>query len=147
MVGPHVKLATLMAVIGFVFTSRPWLNFLNKLGPEKGLVLKNVIVVALIFTAHAIDRSVALPHWRALGVFLMYIAFMMIFNYQSDWIEESGSDNVGDQTVDGAVYHRARTTLNLGPEMSRMVTFVVVPFVLAFFSSKIIRNGQKMNLN
>ena len=143
----NLKLASLIAVAGFIFSSRPWLNFLNKLTPEKGLVVKNVVVLIIIFLMHFIDPSVAVPHIRAAGVFLIYVAFMMIFNYQSDWIAESGSDDVGDQTVDGAVYHRTREVLHFSPEIARLVTFVMVPFVLAFAGSKLLKNGQKVRMD
>jgi len=143
----HLKLAALIAASGFIFTSRPWLNFLHKFEPEKGLLIKNAVILTVLFLMHVIDPSVALPHIRAAGVFLIYVAFMMIFNYQSDWIEESGSGNVGDQTADGAVYHRAREDLNLKPELARLVTFVLVPFVLVFAGSRLLRNGQKMRLD
>ena len=143
----HLKLAALVAASGFIFTSRPWLNFLHKFKPEKGILIKNAVILTVIFLMHLMDPSVSVPHVRAAGVFLIYVAFMMIFNYQSDWIDESGSENVGDQTVDGAVYHRARETLNLKPELARLVTFVLVPFVLVFAGSRIIRNGQKMHLD
>ena len=88
-----------------------------------------------------------MPHTKAAGVFLIYVAFMMIFNYQSDWIEESGSENVGDQTADGAVYHRTREALNLSPELARLVTFVLVPFLLVFAGSRLVRNGQKVRMD
>jgi len=143
----HLKLALVFAVAGLIFTSRPWLNFLNKLEPEKGLLVKNVVVLAVIFMLHVIDPNIALPHLKAAGVFLIYIAFMIIFNYQSDWIEESGSEDVGDQTVDGAVYHRARETLHLSPDVARLVTFVLVPGLLAFAGSRLMRNGQKLRID
>lgn len=143
----HLKLAGLIALAGLVFTSRPWLQFLNKMSPEAGLLLKNIIVFGIIYLLHFTDGAVALPHRSALGIFLIYVAFMMIFNYQSDWIAESGSDDVGDQTVDGAVYHRAREVARLSPDVSRLVTFVLVPFVLAFAGSRLMKRGQKMNLD
>jgi hypothetical protein len=143
----HLKLALVFAVAGLIFTSRPWLNFLNKLEPEKGLLVKNVVVLAVIFMLHVIDPNITLPHLKAAGVFLIYIAFMIIFNYQSDWIEESGSEDVGDQTVDGAVYHRARETLHLSPDVARLVTFVLVPGLLAFAGSRLVRNGQKLRID
>ena len=93
------------------------------------------------------DREVAAPRSQAIGIFLIYIAFLMIFNYQSDWIDESGSENVSRQTVDGAVYNRARTTLNLDPDSSRVITFVVVPFILVLFGSRLIKNRKLVNLD
>lgn len=143
----HLKLAGLIALAGLVFTSRPWLQFLNKLSPEVGLAVKNLVVFSVIYMMHIIEPSVALPHLRALGVFLIYVAFMMVFNYQSDWIAESGSDDVGDQTVDGAVYRRARETLNFSPELARLLTFVVVPGLLVFAGSGLVKRGQRMNLD
>lgn len=138
----HIKLASFMALMGLVFTSRSWLNFLHKLSPEVGLLLKSAVVLMVIYAMHFIDGLVTTPHKQVLGLFLIYTAFLMIFNYQSDWIEESGSENVGDQTVDGALYHRARTTMNLSPEYARVLTFVVAPFVLVLGASRLLRNGQ-----
>jgi hypothetical protein len=135
-----------MALVGLVFTSRSWLNFLNKLSPEVGLFLKSAAVLAVIYAMHSIDGTITTPHIQTLGVFLIYIAFLIVFNYQSGWIEESGSANVAEQTVDGAVYHRARTTLNLSPESARILTFVVAPFVLVLGASRLLRNGQYIKL-
>jgi hypothetical protein len=143
----HLKLASLFAVAGLVFTSRTWLNFLHKFKPETGLLIKNAVVLFIIFIMHLIDPSVSVPHIRATGVFLIYVAFMMIFNYQSDWIEESGSGNVEDQTVDGAVYHRARETFKFSPEIARLATFVIVPFVLVLVGSRLVKNGQKVRMD
>ena len=143
----HLKVAGLIALAGLVFTSRPWLQFLNKMSPEAGLAVKNIVVFSIIYLLHFTDGAVALPRRSALGIFLIYVAFMMIFNYQSDWIAESGSDDVGDQTVDGAVYHRARETFHFSPEMARLLTFVLVPFALAFVGSRLVKRGQRMNLD
>lgn len=143
----HLKLASLIAASGFIFTSQTWLNFLHKFKPETGMLIKNAVVLFVIYLTHLIDPSVSLPHVKAAGAFLIYLAFMMIFNYQSDWIEESGSGNVGDQTVDGAVYHRTRENMNLSPELARLVTFVLVPFVLVFAGSRLVKNGQKLRMD
>jgi hypothetical protein len=142
----HIKLAGLMALAGLVFTSRTWLNFLHKLSPEFGLVLKSFVVLVVIYAMHFMDGVVATPHKQAIGLFLIYTSFMMIFNYQSDWIDDSGSSNVGDQTVDGALYHRARETLGMGPESARVLTFVVAPFFLVLGASRLLRNGQNVTL-
>lgn len=84
---------------------------------------------------------------QALGVLLVYVAFNIIFNYQSGWISDAGASNVERQTPDGAVYHRARTNLNLNPDLARLVTFVIVPFAMVLGGSKLLRNGQNLNLN
>jgi hypothetical protein len=95
-----------------------------------------------------VDPTLKLEHkTQALGVVMILASFNIIFNYQSEWIDESGSGNVQIQTPDGAIYHRSRTNLNLNPEMARLVTFVLVPFALVLGGSKLVRNGTKLNIN
>ena len=143
----HLQLAVGIAIVGFIFTSRPWLQTLHGLSPEAGFVAKVIAMISAILILYWIDPTIKIVHHvQAIGVLMVYTAFMMIFNYQSDWIEDSGSENVGDQTVDGAIYNRSRTILNLNPELARLMTFVVAPFLFTYFGSKFIRSGQKINV-
>jgi hypothetical protein len=142
----HVRLAGAVALAGLVFTSRTWLQWIGTLGPEAGLLVKNLIIFAVIYLLHFVDGLVGPPRRQALGFLLMYIAFDVIFNYQSDWIKEVRADNVERQTPDGAIYHRARGA-GLGPDAARVVTFVVAPFLLFMAGSFIVRRGSKLNLD
>lgn len=142
----NLKLASVMAVIGLIFTSRPWLNWLGTLSPEAGLFLKYTLILFIILSLHVMDPTVDKPRRQALGVFAIYVAFMLIFNYQSDWIEESGSSGVEVQSPDGVVYHRARTTFGMKPETARIVSFVILPSLLVLVGSKLVKNGQKLKL-
>lgn len=144
----HIRLAAVIALIGFVFTSRPWLRWLHTLGPEIGLFIKHVMILISIFVLSQIDPRIKfVHHGQAFGVLLLYVAFVMIFNYQSDWIQDINADNVGDQTIDGAVYHRSREILKLSPEMSRLVTFVVIPFVLVLIGSRLVNSKRIVNID
>lgn len=143
----HVKLAGVVAAVGFVFTSKPWLQWLNKFGPEAGLVIKNLIIVAIIFMIHSIDQGVNLPKVKNLGFFMIYMAFMMIFNYQSKWISDAGAPNVESQTPDGATYHRVQTIFNFSPELSRVITFVMIPFLLVFLGGQVAGTGRHVSLD
>jgi len=140
----HVGLAAGVAVAGLVFTSRTWLGLINTLGPEAGLIVKNFIILFVIYLLHFVDGLIGQPHQQALGFLLVYVSFSMIFNYQSEWISDSGAENVERQTPDGAVYHRVRN-LGLNPDSARIVTFVIVPFVLFLVGSQFIKRG-KLNL-
>ena len=144
----HLRLAAAFALVGFIFTSKLWLRWLHGLGPEHGLVAKWVAILGAIFLLDWADPSLRLEHkTQALGVIMVLAAFNMIFNYQSEWIDDSGSENVQIQTPDGALYHRARTNLGLNPDMARILVFVLVPFLLVFFGSRLVRNGTKLNIN
>jgi hypothetical protein len=144
----HIRLAAAFALVGFIFTSKLWLRWLHGLGPEHGLVVKWVAILGAILLLDWADPTLKLEHrTQALGVVMVLAAFNMIFNYQSEWIDESGSGNVQIQTPDGALYRRARTILGLNPDMARLFVFVLVPFVLVFFGSRLVRNGSKINVN
>lgn len=143
----HILLASVIALIGFVFTSRPWLQWLNTLGPEVGLFIKHAIILTCIFVLARVDPRIKFAHHgQAVGVLILYVAFVMIFNYQSDWIQDAKADNVGDQTIDGAIYHRSRETLKLSPEVSRMLTFVVIPFILVLVGSRLVNGKRNVNI-
>jgi hypothetical protein len=144
----HLRLALAFAIVGFVFTSKLWLRWLHGLGPEHGLAVKWVAILGSILLLDWADPSLKLEHkTQALGVVMVLVAFNMIFNYQSEWIDDSGSGNVQVQTPDGALYRRARTNLGLDPDTARLFVFVLVPFVLVFFGSRLVRNGSKINVN
>jgi len=144
----HLRLAMVMAITGFLFTSRTWLNFLQKFGPEIGLLVKYISIVITIFILDLADPTIKLAQpRRALGAVLVAMAFLMIFNYQSQWVEDAGAEKIEIQTPDGAVYYRARNVLKLEPESARILTFVVVPFLLVLAGSRLVRKGQKLNVD
>jgi hypothetical protein len=142
----HVKLAGAVALAGLVFTSRTWLGMINTLGPEAGLAVKNIIIFIVIYILNAVDGVVGPPRRQALGYLLMFIAFNIIFNYQSGWIKEARAENVERQTPDGAIYHRVRGA-GLGPDAARIVTFVLAPFLLFLVGSFVFKRSQKLNLD
>lgn len=141
----HLQLAGILALTGFIFTSKPWLQWLNTLSPEFGLLVKNVVILLILIMLHSTDSIIGTPHIQALGVLLMYTAFTIIFNYQSGWIDDAGAPNIELETPDGAIYERTRTILGLKPENARLVTFVVVPFVLFLVGSNLVRR-QKVSI-
>ena len=144
----HLRLAASMAALGFVFTSRPWLQWLNTLSPEIGLFVKHLLILLSIVLLSSLDPSIKFVHHRqVIGVLLIYVSFVMIFNYQSDWVQDANAEDVGDQTLDGAMYRRSREVLKLSPEVSRLLTFVVVPFLLVLVGSRFVHPGQKLNID
>jgi hypothetical protein len=139
----HLRLAGAIAATGFVFTSKPWLRFLDRLSPEVGLILKNIIIFLVIFGLHYVDGLIGPPHRQALGFLLMYSAFNIIFNYQSHWITDVGAENVEHQTPDGALYERARSLFS--PDISRLVVFVLIPFIFILTGSTLIPKRVKLD--
>ena len=144
----HLRLALAFALVGFIFTSKVWLNLLHNLGPEQGLAVKWVAILGSILLIDMVDPTIKLEHkTQALGVVMVLASFNIIFNYQSEWIVESGAENIEIQSPDGALYHRARKNLGLNPDVARILVFVLVPFALVLGGSKLVRNGTKLNIN
>ena len=128
----QVKLALSVAFVGFVFTSQTWLNFLGTLGPEVGLVVKGAAILLSVLFIDKIDPSIHLIHqqYRPIDIILVYGALALIFGYSSKWVKDSGSHHVTEQTVDGAVYDRVQKETKLDPQKTRLVTFVLLPFMM-----------------
>jgi len=143
----HLRLAATFAVLGFVFTSKQWLQWLNKYNPETGLIIIHTVILLSIYILAWSDPYIKfVHHHQAIGVLLLYVTFVMIFNYQSGWIKDIKAENVEDQTFDGVVYHRSKQILNGEPQTARIVSFVIIPFILVIFGSKLIHHKQKINL-
>jgi hypothetical protein len=143
----HLRLAATFAILGFVFTSKQWLHFLNKYNPEMGLIIKHSVILLSIYILAWSDPYIKfVHHHQALGVLLLYMTFVLIFNYQSEWIEDVKAENVEEQTFDGVVYHRSKQIPNIEPQMARIVSFVIIPFILVIIGSKLVHRGQKINL-
>ena len=143
----HIRLAATFAALGFVFTSKQWLQFLNKYSPETGLIIQHVIILLSIYILAWSDPYIKfVHHHQAIGVLLLYMTFVLIFNYQSGWIKDIKADNVEDQTFDGVVYHRSKKIPNIEPQTARIVSFVIIPFILVIIGSQLVHHRQKVNL-
>ena len=143
----HLRLAATFAILGFVFTSKQWLHFLNRYNPEMGLIIKHSVILLSIYILAWSDPYIKfVQHHQAVGVLLLYMTFVLIFNYQSQWIEDVKAENVEEQTFDGVIYHRSKQILNVEPQTARIVSFVIIPFILVIFGSKLIQHKQKINL-
>ena len=143
----HLRLAATFAVLGFVFTSKQWLQWLNKYNPETGLIIKHTVILLSIYILAWSDPYIKfVHHHQAIGVLLLYMTFVLIFNYQSGWIKDIKADNVEDQTFDGVVYHRSKKIMNIEPQMARIISFVIIPFILVIIGSQLVHHRQKVNL-
>lgn len=139
----HIRLASAIATIGFVFTSRPWLGLINRMSPEVGLMVKNIVIFLTVMSLHYVDGLVGPPHRQAFGFLMIYSAFNIIFDYQSGWISEAGAENVEKQTPDGAIYERMRRIFT--PDVSRLMTFVLVPFMFIIIGSMFISKRVELD--
>jgi len=112
-----------------------------------GLIIKHSVILLSIYILAWSDPYIKfVHHHQALGVLLLYMTFVLIFNYQSGWIKDIKAENVEEQTFDGVIYHRSKQIPNIEPQMARIVSFVIIPFILVIIGSQLVHHKQKVNL-
>lgn len=142
----NLKLAIVFGVLGFIFSCRTWLSFLDTLSPLSGLCVYYVIVFATLMVLEAQGLIVAgvklSTSVQGIGFLLIYYAFFIIFNYQSCWInhvtgrecDEHNISNVYLQAEDGSIYFLLHKYIK-NHEICRILTFVVAPFILVLMGT------------
>lgn len=149
------QLAFLFSILGFVFSSRKWILFLDSLSPSQGLIIYYTIIYTSVYllslTGLVIGHSKITNYTHTLGIVMILFSFFIIFNWESEYINlvtKSGFDTnkiskVYLQSEDGATFD-FYYTLTKNQKLSRILTFIVTPFVLTFIGSMLITNKVKL---
>jgi len=135
-------LAVAFALMGFAFSSREWLLFLDGLNPFQGLIVYYVIIFTSIFILSRLDLVVLGFRIRGLaqtiGLTLITFAFFITVDWESPYIQIATGRQPVDmspvyfQAEDGAVWYAWSQILpTAGPDVLRVLTYVVTPLILA----------------
>lgn len=138
-----LKTAGAFALIGYLFSSRQFILFLNSLNPFQGLLfyyLQLFVTLEVLQMFGLVVGGVKMQSLtQTLGELLMVFAFFILVDQESAWVahvvgEPEGKDKdypvVYTQAEDGAVYYLWTTYVTKDPETARLLTFVVTPAVL-----------------
>lgn len=145
MYGIAWKTALAFGLIGFLLSSRQYILAINQLSPVQGLL---VYYLQIFLTLEVLQwfglvvggvRQETL--WHTLGEMMIIFAFFMIVDLESKWVQivvgeetkqEQNCPKVYIQAEDGAVFYMWNEVLGFAADVSRWLTFVVTPAVLAF---------------
>jgi hypothetical protein len=132
-------LPLILALGGFIFSTRVWIMFLNKLSPFKGLVVYYIIILVLFLILKKIGINIGGIEFNntrhVIGSLLIFFSFFVLFDFTScyqNMLLYGTCDNVPKpflQSEDGAVYTFWNYfTSNLA--QLRILTYVITPFIL-----------------
>lgn len=138
-----LKTAAVFAVLGYLFSSRKLILFLNSMNPFQGLLFYYlqlfVTLEVLQWFGLVVGGVKMVSLTQTIGELLMVFAFFIIVDQESAWVAYVVGENEGKkkdypivytQAEDGAVYYLWSTYVTSNPEVARMLTFVLTPVVL-----------------
>jgi hypothetical protein len=149
------QLALLFCILGGLFSSRKWILFLDTLSPRQGLVIYYTIIYTSVYllslTGLVIGHSKITNYTHTLGIVMILFSFFIIFNWESEYInlvtksefDTNKISNIYLQSEDGATFD-FYYTLTKNQKLSRILTFIVTPFILTFSGSLLITEKIKL---
>ena len=138
-----VRTAIAFAVLGYIFSSRQFIRFLNNLNPFQGLLfyyLQLFVTLEILQWFGLIIGGVKMTSLvQTIGELIIVFAFFIIVDQESAWVaqvvgEEEGKKKdypvIYTQAEDGAVYYLWSTYVTKDPDTARLLTFVLTPAVM-----------------
>lgn len=138
-----LKTAGAFALLGYIFSSRQFILFLNKLNPVQGLVfyyLQIFVTLEILQYFGLVIGGVKMTSLtQTIGELMMIFAFFVIVDNESEWIQvvvgedtkkKQDCPKVYLQAEDGATYYFWQSLIGNNPDMLRILTFVVTPALL-----------------
>jgi hypothetical protein len=148
----ELSLAVAFAVMGFAFSTRTWLLFLNGLNPLGGLIVYYLVLygslyalshMGLVLFGVKIDKPL-----QTLGLLMITFAFFITVDWTSQWgavVTSTHVSNIFLQDEDGVVFW-AWNLLVSNLELCRILAFVVTPFLLALGGGALISKKVRLSL-
>jgi len=151
----EVGLAVAFAVLGFAFSMREWILFLDSLSPLQGLIVYYIILYVSLYVLSRLDLVVfgfkIKDPLQTLGLLLITFAFFVTVDWESPYIQYVTGRSVENvspvyfQSEDGAVWFLWQSVLPwLGVEQLRVLTYVVTPFILALIGGLLVSGKVRL---
>lgn len=136
----NLTLPVVLALMGFVFSTRTFIKGYNKLSPYGGLAVYYLILFLTVWALQTLGLVVAGQPFTDLrhniGTILVVFAFFITIDWESCWVNQVTKGNCSEvsqvyfMSEDGAVYDLWSKVVK-SPEKVRILTYVVTPFILS----------------
>jgi hypothetical protein len=145
----EVALALFIAILGFAFSSREWVLFLNTLNPLEGLIIYYIILYSCLtllsyFGLVIFNIKIKNPI-QTFGLILITFAFFITVDWESPYIQLLTKGNVEDastifyQSEDGATWYFWYDVMKIKDvETCRILTFVFTPLLLCLIGGYLV---------
>lgn len=151
----ELGLATVLALLGLVFSSRFWLTFLAGLTPLEGLIIYYIILYACLYILSQLNLVVfgirIKNPLQTFGLLLITFAFFIVVDWESSYVQYittgsmQGASPVFLQSEDGAVFWLWQRFLPSAPiETLGLLTYVLTPFILALIGGLLASEKVKL---
>lgn len=140
----EIMFALFIAFLGFIFSLREFIIFLDTLNPIQGLLLYYLILYSCLLLLSKLGLVIYKFELRnplqILGALLITFAFFIIVGWESQYIQivtnrsidEKAISNVYFQCEDGATWWFWQNVMKVSDvEHLRLLTYVITPFVLS----------------
>jgi len=152
----EVALAVALAVLGFVFSSRQWLLFLDGLNPFQGLIVYYLILYVCLYVLSRLDLVVfgfkIKEPLQTFGLLLITFAFFVCVDWESPYVQfvtGRSVENVSPvlfQAEDGAVWFLWQNAVPwANVETLRLLTYVATPLILALIGGLLVSEKVKLS--
>ena len=146
----ELALVLVITFMGFAFSMRQFVLFLDSLNPFTGLIVYYVI---LYFSLYALSK-LGLVIWKiriksplqVLGALLITMAFFITVDWESPWVQyvtnrTTDVSNVLYQSEDGAFWY-LWSFLTSNFEVLRILTYVITPFILTLIGVILVKRAE-----
>ena len=146
----ELALVLVITFMGFAFSLRQFVLFLDSLNPFTGLIIYYII---LYFSLYALSK-LGLVIWKiriksplqVLGALLITMAFFITVDWESPWIQyvtnRTGDvSNVLYQAEDGAFWYLWSFLTN-NFEVLRILTYVITPCILTLVGVILVKRAE-----
>jgi hypothetical protein len=157
-----ILLPIILAILGYLSTTKLVINFLNKLNPFQGLIYYYtqlfIIMSILQYFGLVIGNIKIIDSFQTIGELLIIFAFFIVVNNESDYIQYivDKSNNVEHeinkkcsdiyfQSEDGATYYLISKYIK-DHNINRLITFVLIPFILSYIGIKLINKKVSLSI-
>lgn len=147
-------LPLVFAILGFLFSTRTWIMFLDGLSPLNGLLIYYFILTTTIICLEYMGLIIAGIKFdsmrHTIGSIMIIFSFFIVVTWTSCYINmvtKGQCDKISNiylQSEDGTVYY-LWSFLFSNIEVLRILTYVVTPFVLSFIGQQLIT--QKVTIS
>lgn len=151
-------LPLILALLGFIFSTRRWIKAYDRLPPYGGLIVYYAILTITLVILERLGLIIGglelSGFSHTLGTILIIFSFFIIFDWESCYInivtkgkcEEKDISNVYFASEDGAVYDLWSKVFKDNHEVNRVFTYVLTPLILSFIGLSLLSPGEKVKI-
>lgn len=141
--------ASIFALLGWVFSTTTYIQFIDRLNPVQGLLLYYIVIfIAITLLQHIglkIGDVVHDTNIQTIGTMMILFSFFIVVNWQSEYgcyvtqkdCSEEKVSQIFMNSEDGATFYLWNKITN-NINTSRWLTYVFTPFLLTMIGFKLI---------